>query len=242
MSKKTDKATIDGNRSAAWNAGVAVGQKAPFTPDQADRVRGNLRADIDRYEEEAAQAAANGDKRAGAVHRKALAALRDLALFNTAVDTMLRASDLLSLKVIDVIDHNDEIFEEIPIRQKKTKSPHLVALGPEARLVLKEWILKADKARDEALFSSTGNRNFGGQLSRNQYGNLVKKWASYARLDPRRHATHSLRRSKSAAVYKATHNLRACQHLLGHRSIASTAAYLAVDQREALDLASKIKV
>jgi len=52
-------------------------------------------------------------------------------------------------------------------------------------------------------------------------------------------STHSMHRSKSAAVYQATHNLRACQHLLGHKSIASTASYLAVDQREALDLAIK---
>lgn len=46
---------------------------------------------------------------------------RDLALFNTAIDTMLRSSDLLSLKVNDITDHEGRIIEEINIRQQKTK-------------------------------------------------------------------------------------------------------------------------
>ena len=75
-----------------------------------------------------------------------------------------------------------------------------------------------------------------------QYANLVKQWAALARLDPTRHSTHSLRRSKSAAIYDATHNLAACQHLLGHQSIGSTAHYLGVDQRQALELAKRITI
>ena len=51
-----------------------------------------------------------------------------------------------------------------------------------------------------------------------------------------------MRRSKSAAIYDATQNLAACQHLLGHKSIGSTAHYLGVDQRKALDLAKRIKI
>ncbi len=39
-----------------------------------------------------------------------------------------------------------------------------------------------------------------------------------------------------------TLNLAKCQQLLGHKSIANTALYLGIEQREALDLAKKIKV
>ncbi len=58
-----------------WNKGKAVGQKAPFTPEQVYIIRQLLHAE---------------------------GHLRDLALFNTAIDTLLRASDLLTLKVEDV--------------------------------------------------------------------------------------------------------------------------------------------
>ncbi len=63
---------------APWNKGKAVGQKAPFTPEQVYIIRQLLHAE---------------------------GHLRDLALFNTAIDTLLRASDLLTLKVEDVTDH-----------------------------------------------------------------------------------------------------------------------------------------
>ncbi len=238
--KNKRKATIEND---PWNKGKAVGQKNPFTPDQADLIRTILQSDYESFTEAAAQHAANrrGSKAQSAT-RKALGALRDLAMFNTGVDTMLRASDILQLRVIDVADHHGEIIEEFSIRQKKTKQTHVVALSHHSRESLKNWIRAGNKSSEDFLFTSLGNRNHGGPLSRNQYANLVKNWATHARLDPKRHSTHSMRRSKSAAVYQATHNLRACQHLLGHKSIASTASYLAVDQREALDLAKKIKI
>jgi len=44
---------------------------------------------------------------------------RDLALFCTAIDTMLRASDLLSLSVADVTDHTGIVRDEFPVRQRK---------------------------------------------------------------------------------------------------------------------------
>lgn len=54
-----------------WNKDKAVGQMAPFTPEQAGVIRSLLTAE-----------------------KK----IRDLALFNMALDTMLRASDLLPLR------------------------------------------------------------------------------------------------------------------------------------------------
>jgi hypothetical protein len=45
----------------------------------------------------------------------------------------------------------------------------------------------------DSLFTSTGNRHYGGAISREQYANLVKKWAGAA--------AHSMRRSKPATVY-----------------------------------------
>jgi site-specific recombinase XerD len=92
------------------------------------------------------------------------------------------------------------------------------------------------------LWTSIGNRKTGRPITREQYANLVKGWSSLARLDPRRHSTHSMRRTKSAAIYEKTQNLAACQHLLGHKNIGSTALYLGVEQRAALDLAKRIKI
>ena len=65
----------------AWNKGLEVGKRDGFTPDQVKQIRGLL-AD------------------------RGVRGLRDLALFSTAIDTMLHGQDLLSLVVGDV-QHRD---------------------------------------------------------------------------------------------------------------------------------------
>ncbi|MBS0155181.1 MAG: tyrosine-type recombinase/integrase [Nitrospira sp.] len=200
-----------------WNKNKAVGQMAPFTPEQAGVIRALLQAE---------------------------GKIRDLALFNTAIDTMLRASDLLPLRVIDITDHNGDVVHEFTIRQKKTGHGHVVALSPETRNSIADWLLASDKNKDPEAFvwTSIGNRKTGRPLTREQYANLVKNWSYLARIDPKRRSTHSMRRTKPAVIYDKTQNLAACQHLLGHKNIGSTAHYLGVDQRKALDLAKRIKV
>jgi integrase len=178
-----------------------VGQRRPFTPRELQAIRYALEQE-----------------------RNA----RDLALFNTAIDTMLRASDLLALKVEDVV-----------LQQQKTKIGTVVTLSDKTRRALAHWIAVSFKAPGDYLF--TGERRHS-PLSRSQYARLVKTWATYARLDPRHYSTHSMRRTKSSVIYDKTRNLAACQKLLGHKSIGSTAAYLGVDQRQALDIAKKIDV
>ncbi|GJL55565.1 MAG: hypothetical protein NPIRA02_26970 [Nitrospirales bacterium] len=155
---------------------------------------------------------------------------------------MLRASDLPTLTVADVTDHQGAIVSEIQIRQRKTGQGHLVALSPATQESVADWLLQSGKRGTESVWTSIGNRKTETHLSRGQYANLVKQWAELARLNPNRHSTHSIRRTKSAVTYDQTQNLAACQQLLGHKSIGSTAVYLGVDQRKALDLAKRIKL
>jgi integrase len=76
-----------------WNKGKSVGQKRPFTLEQVQLIKRTLDADGN---------------------------LRDLALFSTAIDTMLRSVDVLRLTVEDVIDDAGHVVDEITIRQQKT--------------------------------------------------------------------------------------------------------------------------
>ncbi len=210
--KKRSKAKI---KNGPWNKGKSVGQMAPFTPDQVQVIRSLLQTE---------------------------GKVRDLALFNVGLDTMLRASDLLALTVADVTDHQGAIVTEIQIRQQKTNQGHLVALSPATQESVADWLLASGKRGTDYVWTSIGNRPTTSHLTRAQYANLVKHWAELARLNPKRHSTHSIRRTKSAVIYDQTQNLAACQQLLGHKSIGSTAVYLGVDQRKALDLARRIKL
>jgi integrase len=198
-----------------WNKGQSVGQRKPFTPDQVRLIREILRAEGN---------------------------LRDLALFCVAIDTMLRASDLLKLKVSDVVEGLDgKIKSEFPVQQQKTTQPTVVALTPNSQDTLVRWIRESGKLSWDYLF--TGLRKSKNRpISDSQYRKLVKTWAKLARLDPGEYSTHSLRRTKASLIYQATNNPEVVRQLLGHTSIASTSAYLNIGKKEALEIARRIDI
>lgn len=162
------------------NRGRALGQKSPFSTEEAAFIRERLKAEAATASAAIADFVRRG--REGRLTppkllRRRLTALRDLALFNTAVDTMLRCSDILALRTEDVLSRSGAIFDEIPIQQQKTRRSVVVVLLPETRASLLAWIGGAEKRPGDPLFTSVANRNFGGPLTRVQYGNIVKDWA-----------------------------------------------------------------
>lgn len=197
-----------------WNKGKSVGQMRPLTVQQVQTVKRLLEAEGN---------------------------LRDLALFATALDTMLRGSDLLALTVADVTDHEGQVREEFTVRQRKTDQGTLVGLTPYTRAVLARWIAGSRKPPWAPLF--TGLRKSKDKaLTTAQYRRLVKKWVGFARLDPKQYSSHSLRRTKAALVFEATRNIEVVRELLGQTSVSATSAYLNVGKRRALDIARKLEI
>ena len=82
----------------------------------------------------------------------------------------------------------------------------------------------------------------GEHLSTRQYARLVKQWVDLLGLDRGSYATHSLRRTKVALLYRKTGNLRACQLLLGHTKLESTVRYLGVEVDDALQLSEGLEI
>ncbi len=62
-----------------------------------------------------------------------------------------------------------------------------------------------------------------------------------ARLDEKQFSSHSLRRTKAAAVFQATNNVEVVRELLDHASVSSTSAYLNIGKKKALEIARKVE-
>src|SRR6476620_4519993 len=110
-----------------WNKGLEVGKRDGFTPAQVRRIRGLL-AD------------------------RGVPGLRDLALFSTAIDTMLRAQDLLSLVVGDVQSRNGSIRPLIEVARTSGMPPVRCALCKISAKALEKWIASSGKKRADYLF------------------------------------------------------------------------------------------
>lgn len=163
--------------------------------------------------------------------------IRDLALFNLAIDSELRGCDLVSLKVEDVAPH-DYTLDRVTVRQNKTGRPVKFEITEQTRQAIDEYLKITDKGPGAYLFSGRKGRNC--SLSTRQYARLVSEWIASIGLDPSRFGTHSLRRTKATLIYRRTGNLRAVQLLLGHTKIESTVRYLGIEVDDALAIAEEV--
>ena len=165
--------------------------------------------------------------------------IRDLALFNLAIDSKLRGCDVVAVKVEDVAP-NGYTMDRATVRQKKTGRPVKFELADQTRQAIDDYLKAAAKKPGEFLFA--GRRGSGHCMTTRQYARLLSEWIASIGLDPKLFGTHSLRRTKATLIYRRTGNLRAVQLLLGHTKIESTVRYLGIEVDDALAIAEQVDV
>jgi integrase len=117
--------------------------------------------------------------------------IRDLAMFNPAIDSKLRACDLTALKVDDVAMRGRVRSRAIVI-QKKTGRPVQFEITEQTRDTVARWIGAGGLRHGGFLFPS--RICAGRPIRTRQYPRLVSRWISSLGLNPARYGTHSLRR------------------------------------------------
>ena len=165
--------------------------------------------------------------------------LRDLALFNMAIDSKLRACDLVRLRVRDVTQ-TGQVAKRAIVMQRKTKRPVQFEITDQTRLAVERWITDRRLEMHDFLFPSRNDTPT--HISTRQYAKLLKDWVADVGLDPKSYGTHSLRRTKATLIYRRTKNLRAVQLLLGHAKIESTVRYLGIELDDALEIAEQTEI
>lgn len=165
--------------------------------------------------------------------------LRELALFNLAIDSKLRGCDLVALRVRDICV-SGRVNERAVIIQRKTHRPVQFELTEPTRQAAQRWIADNDLRDEDYVFPSRVKGC--GHLSTRQYDRTVRRWVACIGLDPHKYGTHSLRRTKAALIYKKTGNLRAVQLLLGHTKVESTVRYLGIDVDDALQISEQVEL
>ena len=164
--------------------------------------------------------------------------MRDLALFNLAIDSKLRGCDVVAIRVADVAP-NGHAIERASVRQRKTGRPVRFELTEQTRQAIDEYLRATGKKPGDYLFSG---RRPGQSMTTRQYARLLEEWLIAIGLDPHVYGTHSLRRTKATLIYRRTGNLRAVQLLLGHTKIESTVRYLGIDVDDALAISEQIEI
>jgi integrase len=165
--------------------------------------------------------------------------LRDLALFNLAIDSKLRGCDLVSLRVKDVAQ-GQSIFHRAIVMQQKTQRPVQFEITEQTRQSVLSWINHRKLTSSQHLFPSRVIN--ADHLSTRQYARILSSWVKSIGLDATAYGTHTMRRTKATLIYRRTKNLRAVQLLLGHTKLESTVRYLGIEVDDALEIADQTEV
>ena len=116
------------NKRAPWNKGKLIGARPPLRPKHVWSIRTRLLLE---------------------------GRIRDLALFNLAIDSKLRGCDVVAVKVEDVAP-NGYTMDRATVRQKKTGRPVKFELTDQTRQAIDDY-LKAAGKNPASAFHKRGN-------------------------------------------------------------------------------------
>ena len=201
-----------GRSQSPWNKGLLIGQKKPLEPKHVWSIR--FRLEI------------AGSK-------------RDLAIFDLAIDSKLRACDLVKLRLDDICS-GFKVRHRATIVQKKTGRPVQFEISEQSRNSVEAWLPMLRTTGSRFLFPSRLRGS--PHISTRQYARLAHRWVESIGLETVLYGTHSMRRTKVAQIYRKTGILHAVQLLLGHTKLESTVRYLRIEVDDALSLAEQIEL
>src|SRR6202049_4359054 len=138
-----------------WNKGKLTGAKPPLRPKHVWSIRTKLQIE---------------------------GRVRDLAMFNLAIDSKLRGCDGVAIKVEDVAA-GGYTADRATVRQKKTGHPVRFELSEQTRQAIDDYLRLAGTRPGQFLF--TGRCSPDRNMTTRQYARLVSEWIGSVGLDPR---------------------------------------------------------
>ncbi len=151
-------------KNTPWNKGKLIGQRPPLKPKEVVAIRRRL---------------------------KTAKNIRELALFNLAIDSKLSGCDLVRICVKDIL-HDGCVTERATILQRKTQKPVQFEITEKTRVAIESLICNSKLHSQDYLFKSRLHAS--AHLSTRQYARTFKSWISSIGLDPTIYGTSSLRR------------------------------------------------
>ena len=159
---------------------------------------------------------------------------RDLLLFVMGINTALRISDLLVLRVEHFLDEKQQIRSRFWIKEQKRGKRQDVVLNGSIRETLDEYLSaypEIIKDQTNFIFFSTKDHHFKHPIKRGQAWKIVTGICQQVGLRGN-FGTHSLRKTWGYHARMQGVDLALIMHKLNHESIAYTKRYLGITDDE----------
>jgi len=156
---------------------------------------------------------------------------RDFLLFTLGINTGLRISDILKLKVEDVKDQTGEIKEYLDLNEKKTKKQRLIYINDEVKNALEYYFDKTGIYDLERYLFISDKTKINKPISRIRAWQLIQSWCREVGIKGRI-GTHTIRKTAGYQMRIAGVAIELIQEVLGHQSISMTKRYLGITDDE----------
>lgn len=157
-------------------------------------------------------------------------------LFKFGLNTGLRISDILSIKVKDIINTSGEYKDYLTIKEMKTGKEKKIKINDALRKNINSYVKSAKLTSESYLFASQK----GGYISRVQAYRVLKEAALVCRIE--NFGTHSLRKTWGYWTYKISkYNVGLIMDTFNHSSQSITLRYIGINQDQKDELYSLVQ-
>lgn len=156
---------------------------------------------------------------------------RDFLMAKFQLNTGLRISDVVGIKVSNVMTNKRRFKEHLILNEIKTSKVKTIKLNNELRNTIKEYVVKYDLKDDDYLFKSKKFDVNGDDrpITVTQAYRVLKEAATTVGIS--NFGTHSLRKTWGYFTYKASkHNIGLLMDMFNHSAPSITLRYIGIDQ------------
>ncbi|MDM5154086.1 tyrosine-type recombinase/integrase [Bacillus sp. DX1.1] len=149
---------------------------------------------------------------------------RDGLLFVLAVNSGLKVSEILQLKVGDVIDENENVRHSILFYNEKVKKHKWFAVNEELQHAIEDYMKerKTWKRNEPLLKSQKGTKS----ITRQHAWYILNKAAKEVGLEGI--SSHTLRKTWGYCAYKSGVDIAFLQHFFDHSTPSKTLKYIGI--------------
>lgn len=159
---------------------------------------------------------------------------RDLLLFTVGINTALRISDLLNLRIGDFVDEQGKVRSRFWVREQKTGKRHEVTINESIKEALSEYLAAYPDITSNPthfVFFNSEYTLYAAPIKRGQAWKIISSICKGIGLNGN-FGTHSLRKTWGYQARQQGVDLALIMYKLNHNSLAYTKRYIGVTDDE----------
>lgn len=153
---------------------------------------------------------------------------RDYVMAKVQLNTALRISDIIQLKVSDFQHESGYFREYVTLKEQKTGKEKHIAINSVLKTVFKSYINEYSLTYNDYLFPSRKGQKK--PITTTQAHRILHDAGKALNLD--NFNSHSLRKTWGYNAYKETHNIALIMQVYNHSSAEETLKYIGITQHD----------